>query len=143
MDPLQEDNHILLTWQIHPPLFTTDLNVYIWEQHKSLPESSYLDMRFYSDHPSGQKKLILQFRDTSAMLLFSKYRKASMVYRPSVRRKDQVLSPVSEVIFSICAGIQVMVRQAASFIDSSSRQINYMVCNLPTEWWLHSICAYF
>jgi hypothetical protein len=132
MDPLQQDNHILLTWQSHPPTFTADLDVYIWEQHKSLPESSYADMRLYSDRPSGQTKLILQFPDSSSMLLFSKYREAFKVYRPSARAKHQILSPVSEVIFSICAGFQVMVKQTASFIDSSSRQIDNLVCNVPT-----------
>jgi hypothetical protein len=34
LDPNQlENNHIVLTWQRKAPVFTTDFDIYIWEQY--------------------------------------------------------------------------------------------------------------
>ena len=127
MDPTQDDNHILLTWQWKAPEFTTDFDIYISEQYKSLPQNEFADIRIENDHVSGSTTLVLLFHDWFSFHSFSASRSSESMYHASTPSPGQTWSPKSEIIFSICAVFQLLSQQTVGFLNSCTREMDQMV----------------
>ena len=127
MDPTQDDDHIILTWQMKAPVFSTDLDIFISEPYKSLPQNNCVDIRMHTDPVSETTKLVLLFREWSAFGDFSLLRSGIDMYHTSVPDPAQVWSPKGEIVLSICLVLRVLGRQTLSFLDSCAREVDKMV----------------
>lgn len=129
LDPTQlEDDHIELTWQMKAPTFTTDLNIWIWENYKALPISRCVDIRLYPQSGTDETKLIILFGHSASLRSFVRFRDDTSIYRPTPTNNVQIWTPNSEAFFSICATFQVMILEITEFLQGCSLELEKMVC---------------
>ena len=126
---MQDRDHILLTWQWNAPEFSTDFDIFVSEQYKSLPQNSFVDIRLHTDPSSETTKLVILFRDWFSMYDFSSSRSGVDSYYTSTLNPTQVWSPKSEVVFSICLVLKIICLQTLGFLNSCTREIEKMVSN--------------
>jgi hypothetical protein len=119
---------MILTWQMNAPTFTTDLDIYIWEQYKALPTFRQAEIRLFSQSGTDEKTLMILFRHSSSLHLFAELRdNAEQLSKATPAAGVQVWSPISEAIFSICATFQVMILETTRFLQGCSMELDKMV----------------
>lgn len=71
LDPNQDkDNYIQLQWQRDPPKFSSDVDIYIWEQHKALPVGPYAKVQYFSKDDREETNIVIVFRDEYSLQAF-------------------------------------------------------------------------
>jgi hypothetical protein len=118
---------MMLTWQMNAPTFTTDLNIYIWEQYKALPTFRQAVFCLFPQSGTDEKTLMTLFRDSGSLQVFAKFRGDAEFSGPTPATGAQVWSPISQVIFSLCATFQVMILETTNFLQGCSLGLEEMV----------------
>lgn len=128
LDPNQDkDNYIQLQWQRDPPKFSSDVDIYIWEQHKALPVGPYAKVQYFSKDDREETNIVIVFRDEYSLQAFRGLRDSILCDRWDVDPTDQIWTCSSETFLSICAVFQVIVIEMTEFLEGASFELEKMV----------------
>ena len=128
LDPDQEeDNYIQLQWQRDAPKFSSDLDIFVWEQHKALLVSPCAEVRYFPRLDRDETNLFIVFRHANSLWSFHGFRERFSCDRENVISTDQVWSCSSEIFLSICALFQVIVLEMTNFLGGASFELKKMV----------------
>jgi hypothetical protein len=128
LDPLRRHNEIVLTWQPSAPTFSSDINVYIREQHKQLPVKQYAYIYLEEECHVKTSRLIIVFGSADCLRRLSEFRSNREIYAPPSGVQDsRTWSVTSEIIFSICAVFRVLIWDTTKFSRNCSLEIEEMV----------------
>lgn len=128
LDPDQvKDNYIHFQWQRDPPKFSSDVDVYIWEQHKALPVGPYAEVQYFPKDNRDETNVVIVFRDECSLQSFRGFRDSIPCDRRDMYPTGQIWTCSSEVFLSICAVFQVIVIEITEFLEGSSFESKKMV----------------
>lgn len=122
-----------LTWQMNAPTFTTDRDFYIWEQYRAIPTFRRAEIRLFPQSGTDEKTLMILFKHSGSLQLFAELRGNAGLSGSNPASGVQVWSPISEVIFSICATFQVMILETTSFLQGCSLELERVVSRRTME----------
>ena len=135
LDPHQVmDNYIQLQWQRNPPKFSSDVDIYVWEQHKTLPVGPYAEVQYFPKNDRDETDLVIVFRDEYSLRSFRGYRDSMPCSRRDMSPTDQIWTCSSEIFLSICAVFQVIVIEMTEFLQGASVELEKMVSWLRMRW---------
>ena len=121
------DNYIQLQWQRNPPKFSSDVDIYVWEQHKTLPVGPYAEVQYFPKNDRDETDLVIVFRDEYSLRSFRGYRDSMPCSRRDMSPTDQIWTCSSEIFLSICAVFQVIVIEMTEFLEGASVELEKMV----------------
>ncbi|KAK8070776.1 hypothetical protein PG997_010979 [Apiospora hydei] len=123
LDPSRGDYEILLTWRRQVTKFESDLIMYIWEYHKTMPEVEYAKIILRpSDLTQQPLRLIISFRSSRSNQGFTKIRgettEKATAYHSGAATADCIeWSPLYEALVSICMVFELMITDTSEFLD--------------------------
>ena len=125
---LYANDEIVLTWQKCAPAFSSDVDVYIWEQHKQLPPKEFVHILHVPQTDSDAPCLEFLFRSSASLQIFDYLRRDENVYKRSkISTTDRKWSATSEFILSVLAAFQVMIHDTTQFMRTVQHEIKLMV----------------
>ena len=128
LDPNQvKDNYIKLEWQRDAPGFSSDVDVYIWEQHKALPLGPYAKVQYFPRDDRDETNLVIVFRDEYSLRSFRACRDSIACDRRDMSPTDHIWTCSSEIFLSICAVFQVIIIEMTEFLEGASFELDKMV----------------
>ncbi|KAI0117913.1 hypothetical protein GGR51DRAFT_500527 [Nemania sp. FL0031] len=129
LDPTRGNNEIFFLWQSRCTSFVSDLEVHIFEHHKSTPTSEYA--KIIIRPPStidGEFRLVMSFRSRRTNTLFANQRDNAMdpeIELSLANDYQQHWSPLKEAVLSLCCVFEVIVIDTTDFVrnchDETSR----------------------
>ena len=127
-DPNQvKDNYMKLQWQRDAPEFSSDVDVYIWEQHKALPVGPYAEVQYFPRDDRDETNLVIVFRDEHSFKSFRACRDSIACDCRDISPTDHIWTCSSETFLSICAVFQVIVVEMTKFLEGASIELDKMV----------------
>lgn len=127
LDPQKfADNFIELAWQAEAPIYTSDFDIYIWEQYKSLPNSQRAVLKLYPETDTRETALLVLFRKSKSLAHFSNLRGDTQA-RGSRSANTSTWSTNSEILLSICDIYRVIVSETTAFLQGCSVELEKMV----------------
>lgn len=130
LDPTRGTNEIHFTWRREVTRFTSDFNVYIWEQHKSWPAAEHAKVVLCpADKTTDQGRLLVSFTNSRTLAAFTKKRNLATVSKGDMTpgMMGPSWSPVHEVVVSLCCIFGVMVADTADFLGACHDEAMQMV----------------
>ncbi|KAI9155042.1 Exoglucanase 2 [Paramyrothecium foliicola] len=132
IDPNMKRNIILLSWMRQATSYTTDLNVFIWEDYKRPPLLEYAKVIFGElVNTDNLEQTIIAFRSCRAHTEFTKKRNGNStlgVPKDFRAASDPVWSAACETILSLQCVFEVLIEDTAAFLNASHREI----CRMTT-----------
>lgn len=127
LDPRKfADDLIELAWQYRAPIYTSDFDIYIWEQYKSLPNSQRAVLKLYPGTATRETALLILFQRYNSLALFSHLR-GYVQAQGSTSTTISTWSTNSEVLLSICYIYRVVIFETANFLAGCSVELERMV----------------
>lgn len=131
LNPTRGGNEMHLTWRHNVRPFTSDFNVYIWEQHKSLSTVEHARVIFCpADANGGEFRLLVNFTNCRTLAAFTKRRTEASKNGCSDASKSWT-SPssyhVHEMAVSLGCIFQVIIADTAEFLGVCHDQASQMV----------------
>ncbi|VUC35178.1 unnamed protein product [Clonostachys rosea] len=120
MDRTCAENKIFLYWQRDVTPYTSDMTVYVWEPHKSLPVPEFAKVDYFpATSNNGQPRLLIRFRSCHSTVVFSSLRKEN--YKPC---NDEDWHPEMEVLTSILCVFSTIKEDTTRFVFACHKQIH-------------------
>lgn len=134
LDPTRGANEIHFTWRREVTPFTSDFNVYIWEQHKSWPAAEHAKVIFSpAEKTTDDVRLLVTFTNSRTLAALTKKRNLATVSgggsSPGLLGIPS-WSPVNEVVVSLCCIFEVMIADTAEFLGACHDEAMQMVNEL-------------
>ncbi|KAK6840113.1 hypothetical protein PG987_005979 [Apiospora arundinis] len=129
LDPSRGDHEILLTWMRCVTIFDSDLVMYIWEYHKSVPEVEFARIVLRPGTTAQhQPRLLISFRSSRSNELFRNKRnsatKETTEEHLGTTPGDQInWSPMLEASVSISIVFELMIADTAEFLEACNSQV--------------------
>ncbi|CAH0001758.1 unnamed protein product [Clonostachys byssicola] len=120
MDRTCAENKVFLYWQRDVTPYTSDITVYVWEPHKSLPVPEFAKVEYFpATSDNGQPRLLIRFRSCHSTVLFSTLRDKS--YEAC---RDEDWDPEREVLISILCVFSTIKEDTTRFVFACHRQLH-------------------
>lgn len=134
LDPKKfADNHIELAWQAEAPIYTSDFDIYVWEQYKSVPVSQQAVLKLYPGTDTRETALLVLFQVSKSLAHFSNLRGD-----PQLQGSTSTITPTwstnSEVLLSICDVYGVIISETTTFLQGCSVELEKMVSRTVHLW---------
>ncbi|KAK8005681.1 hypothetical protein PG990_011718 [Apiospora arundinis] len=129
LDPSRGDHEILLTWRRSVTRFDSDLAMYIWEYHKSIPEVDYAKIVLRPRSPAQQQeRLLISFRSSRSNELFFEMRnttvKEAAGHSDTTASNQTSWSPLYETLVSICIVFELMISDTVEFLEACDNEVS-------------------
>lgn len=127
LDPKKfADNLIELAWQAEAPIYTSDFDIYIWEQYTSLPNSQRAVLRLYPGTDTRETALLVLFNKSKSLAHFSNLRGDTQA-QGSPSTNTSTWSTNSEILLSISDLYRVIISETTTFLQGCSVELEKMV----------------
>uniref|UniRef100_A0A0B7JLN3 Uncharacterized protein n=1 Tax=Bionectria ochroleuca TaxID=29856 RepID=A0A0B7JLN3_BIOOC len=120
MDRTCAENKVFLYWQRDVTPYTSDITMYVWEPHKSLPVPEFAKVEYFpATSDNGQPRLLIRFRSCHSTVLFSSLRDKNY---EACQGEDW--DPEREVLISILCVFSTIKEDTTRFVFACHKQLH-------------------
>lgn len=128
LDPYQlHDSRIILVWEKNAPRFESDFEMYMSEPHRSRLSGYRADLRLWVKSATTETVATILFGHSDSLRAFDETRNDMNQIQMNGSANDQMWLPTSDLLLTIYALLDLVVKDTICFLQECSVELEVMV----------------